>query len=261
MLGTRWRFVVVAELVSKIELSNWLHDIYQIYDELVPISKISIQNGTNSGRSSTSGESHSKSKGANFSRSHSNSSGTSNSYGQDSESSSESNSESNGENSSQSDQTSVSDTKSSGSSNSQSIEHVDKNVQELLRYIDEKLLQRVRLGFSRGMFKVTTYYMADFPSNAHRLKGRIISLLQGDSSTFSPLTAYEFDLSKSDARNSIKTFQNNSTSRGNVPSQRLTLESRPPWNRSTLVEYLSHCERSFIACRTSSKRSSWSFCG
>ena len=49
-------------------------------------------------------------------------------------------------------------------------EIINKSAQELMKYIDEDLLERIKCGFGRGIFKTSVYYMADNPSNANRLK-------------------------------------------------------------------------------------------
>ena len=67
-----------------------------------------------------------------------------------------------------------------GSSHSVTIELANKKAQELMQYIDEELLQRLKTGYSRGMFKTSVYYMANCPADASRLASSIISLFQGN---------------------------------------------------------------------------------
>ena len=227
MIGTKWRLIVVAEPVTKSDINDWQQEIYKIYDKISPFAKSSVQQSTNSGNSITTGTSHSDTQGANFSKSHS--SGTSNGDSESSRNSQES--ESNGENKSHTNSSSRSETKNSGTAQSTTTEITNKNVQEILNYIDEELLKRIKANIGRGIFKTAVYYMADLPTNANRLKIGIKSLLQGDSSSYSPLTAYDFDLKNNDAIGAIKTFQNNFTSRGNFLDEHLTLESRPHDNR------------------------------
>ena len=223
MIGTKWRLIVVAEPVSKTEINNWQQEIYKIYDKISPFAKSSVQHSTNSGSSITTGTSHSDTKGANFSKSHS----SGHQSGDSSSSKNTADSESNGESTSHTDGSSNSETKNSGTSQAVTTETANKNVQEILNYIDEKLLKRIKSGIGRGIFKTSVYYLADLPTNANRLKIGIKSLLQGDSSSYSPLRAYNFNLQNNDATGAIRTFQNNFTSRGTDLDEHLTLASRP----------------------------------
>lgn len=227
MIGTKWRLIVVAEPVSKSEINNWQQEIYKIYDKIAPFAKSSVQQSVNSGNSITTGTSHSDTQGANFNKSHSSGSGTSHQSGDNGSSKNTSESESNGESKSHSDSSSRSETKNSGTAQAKTTEIINKSIQETLNYIDEELLKRIKANIGRGIFKTAVYYMADLPTNANRLKIGIKSLLQGDSSSYSPLTAYDFDLKNNDAVGAIRTFQNNFTSRGVAPDEHLTLASRP----------------------------------
>lgn len=227
MIGTKWRLIVVAEPVLKSEITDWQQEIYKIYDKISPFAKSSLQQSTNSGSSTTTGTSQSDTQGANFSKSHSSGNGTSHQSGDNGSSKNTSESESNGESKSHTDGSSRSETKNSGTAQSVTTETANKNVQEILKYIDEELLKRITSGIGRGIFKTAVYYMADLPTTANRLKIGIKSLLQGDSSSYSSLTAYDFNLQNNDAVGAIKTFQNNFTSRGTTLDEHLTLASRP----------------------------------
>ena len=238
MIGTRWRLIVVAEPISKSDINDWQQEIYQIYNKIAPFAKSSVQQSTNSGTSTTTGTSRSDTQGANFSKGHSSGSGTSHQSGDNSSSKNSGHNESHGESKSHTDGSSRSETQNSGTAQSMTAEITNKNVQETLNYIDEELLERIKPAIGRGMFKTAVYYMADLPTNANRLKIGIKSLLQGDSSSYSPLTAYDFDLKNNDAVAAIKTFQNNFTSRGTIPDEHLTLASRPHDNNKLWLSTL-----------------------
>ena len=63
-----------------------------------------------------------------------------------------------------------------GSSSSVTFELVNKRCREVLKYIDEELLERMKRGTSRGLFKTSIFYMGEKSSDADRLKAGIISL-------------------------------------------------------------------------------------
>lgn len=74
------------------------------------------------------------------------------------------------------------------------IEIANKHAEELMKYIDEDLLERLKIGYSKGLFKSSVYYMAKEPTHANRLKVGIMSLFQGDNSSYSPLYSQSIDM-------------------------------------------------------------------
>ncbi|MDN0047001.1 DUF87 domain-containing protein [Megasphaera hexanoica] len=226
MLGLNWRLIVVAEPAQKNDVNNWKEEIYRIYNSIAPFAKSSVQQSANTGNSTTDNENTSRSKSASYNSSHS--TGKSDSYQEDRRGSGTSSQHSEGTGESQSTSTSrgTSKTQSEGHSQSMTAEIVNKEAQELLKYIDEKLLERVNLGLGRGMFRTSVYYMADSPSTANRLKVGLMSLFQGEDSVYSPLSAYTLNLERKDARAALKLFQN-ATIKTDMSEEQLALLSRP----------------------------------
>ena len=216
MLGLNWRLVIVAEPAAKEEIVAWQQEIYHIYNLVAPFAKSSIQHSVNSGISHTEGKNKSKSKGANYSKGTGTSKGTSHQSGDDGSNRGTSTNETAGKSSNVTEGSSESNTANHGKSESMTAEFVNKDAQELLKYIDEELLERIKQGFGRGLFKTAVYYMADKPSTANRLKVGITSLFQGESSSYSPLVAYEIDLENgNNTKNALKLYQNLSTTQKN----------------------------------------------
>ena len=226
MLGLNWRLIVVAEPANKNDINSWKEEVYQIYNSIAPFAKSSVQQSANTGFSTASSKNRSSSKSASYNSSHSK--GSSDNYQDDRHGRGTSTQDTEGSGESQSTSTSKGTTKtqSEGHSQSMTAEVINKEAQELLKYMDEKLLKRMNLGLGRGMFKTSVYYMADSPSTANRLKVGLMSLFQGDTSVYSPLSAYTLNLERKDAMKAIKLFQNTIVET-DISAEQLALLSRP----------------------------------
>lgn len=227
MLGAKWRLIIVAEPASKDDINVWQQEVYRIYNSVAPLAKKSVQQSENAGSSKTNSENSSKTSSANFSKNHSTGGGSNQQKENDSKNTNYQDGESHGEGKSHTFGEGRSETTSRGSTQSLTAEVINKNAQEILKYIDEELLERIKLGFGRGMFKTSIYYMADLPSTANRLKVGIMSLFQGDASSYSPLMAYSLNLENQKTMSTVGIFQNNYIACDDIPSERLALLSRP----------------------------------
>ncbi len=250
MLGLEWRIVIVCEPVSKREILELREDIYELYNRLYVCSKMSLQNTENDGKTISFGRNTSDSRSKNWSsnKSDSNTEGKGNSSGT--------------KNSSKTHQVGVSEGKSEdhsegknygynmnrGSSRSVTIEIANKHAQELMKYIDEELLERIKVGFSKGFFKTSFYYMAKEPTHANRLKVGIMSLFQGNKSTYSPLIANKIDLNEESNYHILNNYQNQFIDINDYSQDALMLLGRPYYgNLLGLSTYLTTEEVSLIA--------------
>lgn len=77
-----------------------------------------------------------------------------------------------------------------------------------MSYIDEELLKRMKIGFSKGLYKTSLYYMAETPVAANQLKNSIMALFQGDGSSFSPLVARDLSEELLKASSLLSIYQN-----------------------------------------------------
>ena len=228
MLGLRWRLLVVCEPTSQKELVEQKNRIYDLYNELTRCAKLSVQNAQSENRSESKATNRSKSK--NVSHGQSDTKGHSENFQKrsgDSNGKSTGHSTSYNESTGTSTGTSSSTTISEGSSHSVTFETVNKKAQEILKYMDEELLERVKRGSSRGMFKTSIYYMAEKPTEANRLKSGILALFQGNMSTYSPLQAFRLNLGRNGAARLLHSYQSLSVQDTAVSRQMLTLMSRP----------------------------------
>ncbi len=246
MLGAKWRIVVVCEPISKSEIAKIRNEIYQLYNELAPHARQSIQKSTSNNQTRSTGTSESTAKGVNYS----NSDSSSDSHGKQNDHSNSSHSDqkssSYGESTTKTSGSNESTGVSSGSSSAVTLEVANKQAAEIIDYIDRELLERVKIGFSRGFFKTSIYYMGEKPIDAERLKVGIISLFQGNQSSYSPLRAYPLNVERDfKILNSYQSFYIGAEN--NLP-EKLTLESRPHLDsRLGLNTYLTPNEVSLIA--------------
>ena len=195
MLGLNWRLAIVCEPMPTAEVVRQQADIYELYNRLYVSSKLTRQKSVNDGKTITFGENSSETRSKNWGTNKSDSHGTS--RGRQSSSSNSGSSDTHtygttdGASESKTTGTNKSTSVNKGSSDAVTIEMANKHAMELMKYIDEELLERIRLGISKGMYNTSVFYMADRPAYANRLKNAVISLFQGNKSTHSPLIAKE----------------------------------------------------------------------
>lgn len=248
MLGLEWRLVVVCEPVSKQKIMAIRENVYELYNRLSVWSKRTVQHSVNDSTGINFGENASDSKsesiGYNTSKTktqthgtESNSRGTQNQTGR---------SESHDKSHSTGTNKGASFTK--GSSDSVTIEIANKHAEEIMQYISEDLLERLKTGFSKGLFQTSIYYMAKEPTDAYRLKAAIMSLFQGNKAAYSPLLAQDIDLAREKNYDILRTYQNQYFSERYATEDALMLLGRPfDGNRIGLNTYLTTEEISLIA--------------
>ncbi len=248
MLGLEWRLVIVCEPVSKREILEIQENIYELYNRLSIYSKRTVQHSENDAKTISFGKNKSNSRDKNwgYSKTQGSSSGkqgetwNSGKHTDEQHSEGQSRSHQEGENQSFS--------LNRGSSNSVTVEIANKHAEELMKYINEDLLERLKLGYSKGLFKSSIYYMAKEPTHANRLKVGIMSLFQGNKSSYSPLYAQSIDLNNESNRDILKTYQNQYIKRNSVSNDALLLLRRPYYGKVVgLNSYLTTNEISLVA--------------
>lgn len=248
MLGLEWRLVIVCEPVSKREILEIREDVYELYNRLSVYSKRTIQHSENDAKTISFGKSENHSRGKSFQLNKSDAKTT----GKQGETwnSSKQHTEgiTRGDSIDDSKGTSQNFSMNRGSSDSVTIEIANKHAEELMKYINEELLERLKAGFSKGFFKTSMYYMAKEPTHANRLKVGIMSLFQGNNSTYSPLYAQSIDLENNRNINILKTYQNQYLIHEDYSNDALLLLGRPCYGEYVgLNSYLTTDEISLIA--------------
>ena len=218
----RWRIIITCEPVNKDEILSIQEDIYDIYNRLTLVSKQTLQHSESEGSSISFSTSVSHARGKNHGYSNTKSNGIASDTGKKTRSDTYATSGG----------TSITDTNSetetkdtnNGTSNSITVEKANKHAAEMMKYIDDELLPRMKLGFSKGMFKTSLYYMAENPSDANRLKMAIMALFQGNKSSFSPLCNNSLELPTDEIKKILTTYQNQYVSAPDENADALTLK-------------------------------------
>jgi len=225
MMGDEFCVMILADPLSAKETQEIEDSLYEIYNKLSPLAKISIQESV--GESVTKGKSITKNssttEGTNEGSSKADTQGTSKGISKSTgESSSyETSSESANEGSSSSSTmtvnkgSNISETKGESRTDNQSLttntgtsknrEHSDKVLNEWMEYIDEVLLKRVAQGRNKGIFDVGIYLLANQKGTLLKLGNTIKSLFSGVEDNKAPLELTY--VSDENEINSIKKLQ------------------------------------------------------
>lgn len=233
MMGKCWRLVIVCEPVGKKIIDDMFENIYEVYNHLTLYSKQTRQYSKNNGASYSEGTNKSHTDGG------SKSEGSSKSETKDNHGETWSHSKTFG--TSTNDDKNWSDTHGSsktktwnaGTSESITLEKADKHAAEMMKYIDDELLERLKVGRGKGLFRSSVYYMAKTPADCDQLKAGIMALFQGNKSTFSPLYAQKINVPSNDVERKLLlkkilcTYQNHATPSSDANAYALSLLSRP----------------------------------
>ncbi len=248
MLGLEWRLAIVCEPVPRQEILAFRKNIYELYNRLSVCAKRTVQHSENDSTGINFGENVSDTKENNWGYNTGDTSIHTRGTGTDSSGTQHTSGRSEGQGRSYSEGTNKGVSINKGSSDSVTIEIANKHAEEIMQYISEELLERLKVGFGKGLFKTSVYYMAKEPVNAYRLKAAIMSLFQGNKTAYSPLVAQNIDLSREKNFNILKTFQNQYIMERSASSDALMLLGRPfDENRTGLSTYLTTEEISLIA--------------
>lgn len=251
MIGKEWRIVLVCEPVKRKEISDLRDNVYEIYNILSLFAKQNYQQSINFGNSTTKGSSISDSNAKTKGTAETKGTNRTDTSGRESTGSNNSKTINNGLTVTHTDSTNESETANTGKSQALTLEIANKRASDLKDYIDNEMLDRLRLGYSKGMFRTSVYYMANNPRDTHQLKTGLMALFQGNKSSCSPLTAIKIDLSgeENGAKNSLVlcAYQNQYTGR-EYDGTALTLLGRPFDSENVcLGTYLTTREISLLA--------------
>lgn len=259
MLGLEWRLVVVCTRVQQKGIGALRNEIRDLYNYLSVYAKQTIQQSANSGENYSESTNYSKADGTQSGYSTTTgrnkgwSKGTSDGDGSGY---STSHGTSGGESASKTKTGGTSETITKGTGENKgwnkgrgtavTVEMSNKYAQEWMKYIDEELIERYKLGASKGLFLTSVYYMATKPSDANRLGAGLLSLFQGSKATNCPLSLQKIDVTKNRAM--LRLFQNSYTMPSIVSADSLALKSRPHGNGGVgLSTYMTAAEVALFA--------------
>lgn len=251
MLGQKWRIIVVCEPVSQGEILRIKDDVYELYNRLSIYAKASIQKSINNGTGVSFGRnvSNAHGKNRNWSESDSESKGKSSREGRKSSQTSKQFGKGGGTSDTKTVGDNWSYNQNRGTTEAVTIEMANKHAQELMQYIDDELLPRIKEGYGKGLFKTSLFYMGDKTTTANRLKLSIMSLFQGDKSNFSPLIAQDLKLDEPISLKALKSYQNSFYEMKEYSLDAATLLSKPvdPEFGLSISAYLTGSEASILA--------------
>lgn len=210
MRGNAFCVLIIAQSIQPEEITGLEEHLHEAYSELNTYVKMNLQEGHNSGKSSskttTNGTNtgQSKSDGSNSSESRGTSKNTTDGTTSSSGSSSSSRSGSTGssstttsgknwgktESSGNSYSTSVQDGISDGESYSVSREHLNKCAQEWIKYCDDILFPRIDYGRGKGLFMTAFYVMSSEATDQIKLENTALALYSGKQGNRVPLRAF-----------------------------------------------------------------------
>lgn len=215
----QWQMLVVSEPLARSEIREQLDTAYVLSSQLSALVKTSLQTGTNESQQKSASHGTNESQGANKGTSYSkgkneganegkswgtnesssrNASSSSNSDGSNTGGSqgknwgtNEGTSTNQGESSTKgtSENYSLSDT--TGSSLNVGQELANKRAQHLMEYLDKQLIDRLKLGLTKGLYHSAVYLTASNTATYKRLKNTLRATLQGNQATLSPLEVYD----------------------------------------------------------------------
>lgn len=231
LMGEEWRIVIICEPVSKMEIAETRDNVYELYNRLSVWAKQNIQQsiseGTNEGLSKNKSDSRGKNKGINDSSSSNKGKNISDGSDSNSSGSSKTKGTSKGISENHTEGITISKGNNKSMSRAVTVEWANKCVQEMINYIDNELLARIKNGLSKRMFKTSLQYMAKEPVVANRLKVGLMSLFQGEDPSYSPLRDTQLDLTNMQNYRVLKSYQNVYTYSDMLSADKLTLLSRP----------------------------------
>lgn len=251
MSGTPFHLIVVWEPVDQNQLKNFDQIVKKIYGDLVYWGKKSVQESKQEsdqkGGNEQENENITRGKNEGWSTGTTTSKGGGNSSQTSNWSNGSNTGKSGGTNESKTTGTSkgTSWSKTEGTSEATTREVQDKAQQELIKYIDEELLVRLKQGQAKGMYKTAMYLGTELNAHLTLLENAVTSIFQGDKSTFFPLHARRLPKTAEvrDIIANFSFFDNQPASTGLFP-----LCSRPIIeNAISLTTWLTPAEISILA--------------
>lgn len=223
MMGDEFALMVLADPLSSQEMESIEGSLYNIYNKLSPLAKMSIQeskgesvtngssvtkndsetNGKNSSTATQNGSNSSKGTSSGSSGS-SSSTGTSESAG---ESSSTTNTDGSSYSKTVGGATTENKSKTTNNGTNTSREFANKVANEWMSYIDDILLKRVNYGRSKGIFNASIYILANQKGTLLKLGNTISSLFSGTEDNKAPLRLEYIDDKDKNEIEYIKNFQ------------------------------------------------------
>lgn len=195
MRGTEsWQVMLVCEAVSFENICEFKKQFNEEYDRIAPYQYIDKSFGLSHAENKGSSETKSKTEGTNKS--------TSENHGDSNDSHGKSRGTSNSKSESKTEQEGETDTLSQNASR----KFENKKITEIIEYFKKVLTERINTALTKGLFKTAVYTFASDKLELMKLQNNIISIFQGDESSFCslhPVIVDETDEKLSELRKKI----------------------------------------------------------
>ncbi len=186
-----WQVVLVCEAVSYEEICEFKKQFHQEYDRLAPYQYVDKGVGSNYAENEATTHAEGKAKNKGISEQHSNdrdSKGTSTGT-----------------------QESVNDSfqkgKNKGVSQNETRKFENKEVSEIIDYFKKVLSERINVALTKGLFKTALYTFASDKMELVKLQNNIISIFQGDESSFCSLHPVIIDDADEELKKRVASFK------------------------------------------------------
>lgn len=240
MRGTKsWQLMLVCEVVSYENICEFKKRFNEEYDRLAPLQYVDQNIGFSHAKSEGSSHAESTSKGKNktISENHGDSR------------------DSKGTSTGTNEGTSTSDTDQRSESNTRSLsgtrKYENKEVTEIIEYFKKILTERINTALTKGFFKTAIYTFASDKVELMKLQNNIISIFQGDESSFCslhPVIVDETDEKLEDLKKKIAFCRILEKDATNSDSLLPVINSTPCMeNKLSFATYLTPKEISIVA--------------
>lgn len=209
MLGDTFALMIVAKPIPKEQIDTIQGNMYQLYDQVAPYSKESIQKSSGENESDSSSTSHGEAKATGNSDSESKSFSENKNTGHSTQKQSgdvtKSDTGSNGTSTTKQNTNGNSYTKTLTDSNTESKQKgrsngiaytsdiINKRIQDWIKYMDDIVFPRIDYGLGKGLFVTSMLLLGETPSTLIKLENTMSSIYGGESGNHMPLKAYEIE--------------------------------------------------------------------
>lgn len=170
-----WMMIVIAQRMAQSVIEKQQNLYYDMYKDFVLYSKKGVQKTDSEAKNTGSSESQGES--------------TTNTTTKNTTSSNSQSSRAIGD----SKTTTFSDSKTETIGKTESVEVVNKQIQEMVSYMEQIAFKRLRNITAKGLFKTSVYILGQDLDIHERVKSNILAVYQGDDIPLNPLRAYRLD--------------------------------------------------------------------
>ena len=190
-----WQVILVCEAVSYEEICEFKKQFHREYDRLAPLQYADKNFGFSHAESKGNSETRSKTEGTSRS--------TTENHGDSSDSEGKSHGTSTSKSESKTEQKGETNTLSGSATR----KFENKEVSEIIEYFKKVLSERINVALTKGLFKTALYTFASDKMELVKLQNNIISIFQGDESSFCSLHPVIIDDADDELKKRVVSFR------------------------------------------------------